>query len=135
MTDQAYLTRKLKHYNEWLLDNTREFGKPYPGFPEDQKAAKRKTSVIKETPVVAPVKRKKGKSVMKIETVGIKAAKIARAPKAGTKQAKAIEIVRTLGVGAKADAIAKIMSDLSMSKAGATTYFHNARNALATEAR
>ena len=31
-----YIDRKLKHYNEWLLDNKRLFTEVYPGFPEDK---------------------------------------------------------------------------------------------------
>ena len=34
----AYMDRKLAHYNVWLVDNSREAGKPYPGFPEDMQA-------------------------------------------------------------------------------------------------
>ena len=30
-----YIDRKLKHYNEWLIDNKRPFTDKYPGFPED----------------------------------------------------------------------------------------------------
>ena len=30
---QSYGTRKLAHYNEWLLNH--ELGENYPGFPED----------------------------------------------------------------------------------------------------
>jgi len=134
MTDQAYLTRKLKHYNEWLLDDKREFGKPYPGFPEDNKKPSRKKAPVTIAPV-APLKREKGKkmnSVMKIEATGVKMTKLSRGPKAGTKQAKAIDIVKVVGVDNKAGAIEKIMSELSMSKAGATTYFHNAKNLLAS---
>ena len=31
-----YIDRKLKHYNEWLIDNKRSFTEVYPGFPEDE---------------------------------------------------------------------------------------------------
>lgn len=31
----AYYERKHQHYNAWLMDDSREFGVPYPGFPED----------------------------------------------------------------------------------------------------
>jgi hypothetical protein len=42
--------------------------------------------------------------------------------------------VRKLGVEQKAQAIDTIMHDLGMSKAGATTYFHNSRHTIAREA-
>lgn len=129
------LTDRLNHYNDWLLDDKREFTSIYPGYPGDK--GKKPTTVVVEKPKSAPVKREKGrKSVMSIQTVGIKVARstVTKAPKAGTKQAKAIEIVRKLGVEQKAQAIEAIMSELSMSKAGATTYFHNSRHTLAREA-
>lgn len=126
------LTDRLNHYNDWLLDDKREITSTYPGYPGDK--GKKPTTTKVEKPKVAPVKPKKGKSVMKIETVGVKVAKVSRGPKAGTKQAKAIEIVRVLGVSAKNESIEKIMADLGMSKAGATTYFHNARHFLTAEA-
>ena len=73
---QAYLTRKLKHYNEWLMDNDRDFTKPYPGFPEDKAGkipTRKQTNVV---PVSKPVVKKptKGKKTMSINTVGIKIA-------------------------------------------------------------
>lgn len=129
------LTDRLNHYNDWLLDDKREFTSIYPGYPGDK--GKKPTTVVVEKPKSAPVKREKGrKSVMSIQTVGIKVARstVTKAPKAGTKQAKAIEIVRKLGVEQKAQAIEAIMSELSMSKAGATTYFHNSRHSIAREA-
>lgn len=129
------LQDRLNHYNDWLMDDKRDFASTYPGYPGDK--GKKPTTVVVEKPKVAPVKRpKKGKSVMSIETVGIKVARttVNKAPKTGTKQAKAIEIVRKLGVEQKAQAIDAIMSELSMSKAGATTYFHNSRHTIAREA-
>ena len=132
------LQDRLNHYNDWLMDDKRDFGSTYPGYPGDKAQKPSKTKV--EKPIVAPVKpvkpSKKGKSVMSIQTVGVKVARstVKKAPKAGTKQAKAIEIVRKLGVEQKAQAIESIMSELSMSKAGATTYFHNSRHTLAREA-
>ena len=122
-------------FRSWLMDEKREFPSVYPGYPADK--GKKPTTVVVEKPKVAPVKREKGrKSVMKIETVGVKVARstVAKVAKTGTKQAKAIEIVRKLGIEQKAHAIETIMSELSMSKAGATTYFHNSRHALAREA-
>ena len=132
---QAEYTERLRHYNEWLMDDTRDVTSTYPGFPGDSK--KEKTTVMVDKPEVAPINPKKGsKNSMKIQNVGIKVARstISKGPKTGTKQAKAIEIVRKLGVEQKAQAIDAIMSELSMSKAGATTYFHNSRHTIAREA-
>ena len=132
---QAEYTERLRHYNEWLMDDTRDVTSTYPGFPGDSK--KEKTTVMVDKPEVAPINPKKGsKNSMKIQNVGIKVARstISKGPKTGTKQAKAIEIVRKLGVDQKAQAIDTIMHDLGMSKAGATTYFHNSRHTIAREA-
>ncbi len=128
---QEELTDRLRHYNEWLMDNTRDFTSTYPGYPKDIEG--KKTTVVVEKPAVAPIKPKKGsKFSMKIQNVGVKVAstQVMKRPKSGTKQSKAIEIVQAVGVTQKHDAIAKIMVDLAMSKAGATTYFHNAKHFL-----
>lgn len=128
------LQDRLNHYNDWLLDDKRDSGSTYPGYPGDK--AKKPSNVKVEKPKVAPVKTpKKGKSVMSIQTVGVKISRtaMAKAPKAGSKQAKANEIVMRIGVANKVQAIEAIMAEASMSKAGATTYFHNARHFLASQ--
>lgn len=130
---QRELTDRLKHYNEWLMDNTRDSTSIYPGYPADKK---KKPTKDKELTVVTPIKREKGsKMSMKIEAVGVKVSstRVLRGAKAGTKQAKAYEIVQKLGTTDKSVAIEAIMAELSMSKAGATTYFHNAKNFLASQ--
>ena len=129
------LTDRLNHYNDWLMDDKRDFGSTYPGYPGDK--AKKPTATVVEQPAVAPIKRKKGvKAVMNIETTGVKVMKtrVTRGPKAGTKQAAANKIVAYLGTHEKAEVIQEIMRKLDMSKAGATTYFHNAKRFLATPA-
>lgn len=129
------LQDRLNHYNDWLLDDKRDQGTTYPGYPGDK--AKKPTEIVVETPTVAPIKRKKGsEAVMKIENVSVKmmSTSVSRGPKAGTKQAAANKIVAFLGTHEKNDVIKEIMEKLSMSKAGATTYFHNAKRFLATPA-
>lgn len=128
------LTDRLNHYNDWLMDDKRDSGSTYPGYPGDQ--GKKSTKIVVEKPVVAPVKQKKGvKAVNKIETVGVKMMKtrVTRGPKAGTKQDCANKLVAKLGTTDKHAVISEIMAQLSMSKAGATTYFHNAKNFLASQ--
>jgi hypothetical protein len=127
------LTDRLNHYNDWLMDDKRDSGSTYPGYPGDK--GKKPTATVVEKPVVAPIKRKKGvKAVMNIETVGVKMMKtrVTRGPKAGTKQDAANKLVAYLGTADKAGVIEQIMQKLDMSKAGATTYFHNAKRFLAT---
>ena len=126
------LQDRLNHYNDWLMDDKRDFGTTYPGYPGDK--TQKPTRAKVEQPVIKPVKTpKKGKSAMSIQTVGVKVSRTAmvKAPKAGSKQAKANEIVQRIGVANKSQAIEAIMAEASMSKAGATTYFHNARHFLA----
>lgn len=125
-TYHNYLDRKLAHYNAWLLDSKREFGKPYPGFPEDMKKGKKMQSpVIADMAATlsgakaAPAKAKPAKA---------KAARKSEGPKAGTKSQLAVEIYKRLA-GDKAAVIAAIQDELKMSLAGATTYFYNAKKA------
>ena len=121
LNDPDYGTRKLAHYNVWLLDPNR---KPYPegrypGFPEDvereqalaaykqefvQRAAKPKSEKAPKAPRVKRAKRTEGP----------------------TKQDRAVEIYRELA-GDKATVISAIQERLGMSLAGATTYFYNAK--------
>ena len=113
-----YMTRKLEHYNKWLLDPKREFGKPYAGFPEDlvkpKRAVKAVAAPAKAVAKAAPAKKTKKRA--------------ARAGNGPTKQMLANEIFARLG-GDKAAVIAAIQLDLGMSLAGATTYFYNAKKA------
>ncbi len=63
---QAEYTERLRHYNEWLMDDTRDVTSTYPGFPGDAK--KEKTTIVVEKPEVAPIKSTKGsKNSMKIQ--------------------------------------------------------------------
>lgn len=108
-----YGTRKLAHYNAWLLDPKREFGKPYPGFPEDLEAPKAKKRVAKVTDKVT----KKGKVAVKAK----------RAAKGGTKLEKAKALFKANMKLSRENMIGLFMEQLQMSKAGATTYYYNAQ--------
>jgi len=124
-----YLDRKLAHYNVWLLDKHREIGKPYPGFPEDKQGSPvkmlgRKVNAFEQ--LDHDLKARKV-STPKAE----KAPKVAKEPRAPrtsgpTKADRALEIFKRLG-GDKQAVIAAIKDELSMSDAGATTYFYNAK--------
>lgn len=115
-----YLQRKLDHYNAWLLDDKREMGKPYPGFPEDVKL--KAGRAVLQAEAKAKVEAKAAKAAKP------KAVKAKRAPKASgpTKQERAVEIYKRLS-GDKAQVISTIQTELGMSVAGATTYFYNAK--------
>jgi hypothetical protein len=114
MYNSEYGTRKLAHYNAWLLNPNRPDGERYPGFPEE---------------VIVTAAR--ARMVAKLHVARKATPARVRAPKeikAGTKLAQAVDIFRKLG-GDKAAVIAEIQVACSMSLAGATTYFYNAKKA------
>ena len=122
-----YCTRKLAHYNAWLLDTKREFGKPYPGFPEELKLAKKGKKV--ESPVIGNMAAVLSGTAKAPKATAKRAArKGSEGPKAGTKSQLAVEIYKRLA-GDKAAVIQAIQDELKMSLAGATTYFYNAKKA------
>lgn len=127
-----YMSRKLAHYNEWLLDKNREFGKPYPGFPEDLKLAKlakgkkMPSNVIADmTQVLTGAKAAPAASKAKAKA---KVAKKSDGPRAGSKGEAALAIYKRLN-GDKSAVISAIQAELGMSVAGSTTYFYNAKKA------
>jgi len=131
----AYLDRKLAHYNVWLVDNSREAGKPYPGFPEDKQARPVKFRMKNMQTMNAfqqydhdMAERRAASSLVAKAEKAPKVAKEPKAPRASgpTKADRALEIFKRLG-GDKAAVIAAIKDELSMSDAGATTYFYNAK--------
>lgn len=124
---QQELTDRLKHYNDWLMDNNRPMDSTYPGYPADKK--KKAVKAMNVVPIRNVTSEEK---TMKIQAVGVKVSRTAfmKAPKPGSKQDVANQIVQRIGVSNKHQAIEAIMQEASMSKAGATTYFHNARHFL-----
>jgi hypothetical protein len=127
-----YCQRKLDHYNAWLCDTKRKIGLPYEGFPEDdefltQAGVGMESTVIQdmvdtltETKVVPESAKPERKRKSKAEKP------VARKAKEGSKAERAVDIFKRLG-GAKSEVIAAFMSELSMSQAGATTYFYNTK--------
>lgn len=125
----AYMDRKLAHYNAWLINNDREIGKPYPGFPEDKQPSAVKFRMKNMQTMNAFEQLDHDLKARKVsKPKAEKAPKVARAPRASgpTKADRALEIFKRLG-GDKAAVIAAIKDELSMSDAGATTYFYNAK--------
>lgn len=132
-----YLDRKLAHYNVWLLDKSRVAGKPYPGFPEDMQPSAVKFR-MKNMQVMnafeqhaSDMAERAAKSVAEKAEKPVKPPKVAKEPSAPrasgpTKADRALEIFKRLS-GDKAAVIAAIKEELSMSDAGATTYFYNAK--------
>lgn len=126
-----YLDRKLAHYNVWLVDNSREAGKPYPGFPEDKQARPVKFRMKNMQTMNAFEQFDHDMAQRSAKPKAEKAPKVAKEPRAPrasgpTKADRALEIFKRLS-GDKAAVIAAIKDELSMSDAGATTYFYNAK--------
>ena len=110
MINQTEYTARLAHYNAWLMDANREFGVPYPGYPEDKVA----------------------KNVVKVpKLVKAKAAPLVKAPRAKragtTKLDQAKALFKANVKLSRVNMIALFQEKLGMSKAGATTYFYNAQ--------
>lgn len=127
----AYMDRKLAHYNVWLVDNSREAGKPYPGFPEDKQARPVKFRMKNMQVMNAFEQLASDQAQRTAKPKAVKEPKVAKEPRAPrasgpTKADRALEIFKRLS-GDKAAVIAAIKDELSMSDAGATTYFYNAK--------
>lgn len=122
-----YLTRKLEHYNKWLLDKTRPFGVPYAGFPEDLKPRKGKKM---PSNVIADMTQTLTKTKAAPAKASVKKAK--RAGASPTKGDLALQIYKRLN-GDKLTVINELQTGLGMSQAGATTYYYNAKKAAASE--
>lgn len=123
--DFDYGTRKLAHYNQWLMDPNRKLGTIYPGFPED--LARERGLELLKADVAKRNEAKVAKQAAKAASKGaVKAKRVSRRAGGRTKLDQAVEIFRERS-GDKAAVIADIQSKLGMSLAGATTYFYNAK--------
>ena len=121
-----YMSRKLAHYNEWLLDPKRDVSDgPYPGFPEDLAAGIRvkKSSEFGKPAAEKPAKKAAAKPAAK--PTAKKRAKREHGD-GPTKQELACKIYQRFA-GDKHATIEAIQMELGMTPAGATTYFYNAR--------
>ena len=127
-TDWEYGNRKLAHYNKWLLDPKRESGTIYPGFPEDlqreRALAKLKAEVTANTAAKADRPKIPAKAPVKVKRT--------RTTEGPTKLDQAVELMRANPQFSKVEFIELFRNKLSMSQAGATTYFYSASKALRT---
>jgi hypothetical protein len=129
-TDQDYGSRKLDHYNKWLLDPKRPSGERYPGFPEDVMTEKARAKIIAEYTAKAEARaaakdlpEKKKKASVKKPVSG---AKKAKSLPGESKLDKAIVIFERIGDN-KAVVIETIQKECGMTPLGAQTYYYNAR--------
>lgn len=121
-----FLSRKLAHYNQWLMDPNRsvEDG-PYPGFPEEIALVQSRKQLAAEMNVrnVSKETAKADRGAPPRKERKVRARKEGAGP---SKQDRAVEIYKRLN-GVKGDVIQMIQSELGMSLAGATTYYYNAK--------
>lgn len=124
--------RRLDHYNKWLLDNNRPFGQVYPGYPDEvvenkndsySEVPEQSAQVSNETVALKPKKSHNRRIVNKI----MKGSEMSKV----TKLSQATEIVKASA--SKADALAKIMEALGVTKSNAFVYYTKATKATGTE--
>ena len=123
-----YLTRKLKHYNEWLMDPKRDLKipKPYPGFPEDLIYKQAIESLREDYTQRQEAKKPETPTVVKEKKTRAKRAKKAEGP---SRQILAQEIYKRLN-GDRAAVVQAIQDELGMPPGSAMTYFYNAKKSM-----
>lgn len=127
---------RLDHYNAWLLDHTREFGVPYPGFPGDL------VETVQDAPVFS------AKNTNKINKLARRKVTVDLGPKVShnthmlnkkgnemtkvTNLSKATEIVKAAidSRTPKAEILNLLVSELSVTRSNAFVYFTKATKAL-----
>lgn len=120
--DDSEGAKRLRHYNEWLLDPKRPFGgPPYPGYPEPKGKKKMPSNVIANMTEVLTKDKKAAPAKAA-------AKKTKRAGASPTKGELALQIYQRLN-GDKTQVLNELQTGLGMSLAGATTYFYNAKKA------
>jgi len=121
-----YLTRKLKHYNEWLMNPKRSLlAGPYPGFPED--ISYRETiQAMREDFQERRVVEEKQQEEKKLDKVKKPRAKKIAGP---SRLVQAQEIYKRLN-GDRASVVQAIQDELGMPAGSAMTYFYNSKKAL-----
>jgi hypothetical protein len=119
-----FCSRKLAHYNKWLLDPKREPGKTYGGFPEEQQllSGKKPKKVAVEVAPEPVVVAKKAK--VEVKSKPKKAKRMSG--ETPTKQQLALAIFNRIG-DKKQEVIAAIIAEIGMTPLGAQTYYYNCR--------
>ena len=127
---------RLDHYNAWLLDHSREFGVPYPGFPGDS------VETLQDAPVLEV------KKANKINKLAHRKVTVDVGPKVSyntdmlnkkgnemtkvTNLSKATDIVKAAidSRTPKAEILNLLVSELSVTRSNAFVYFTKATKAL-----
>lgn len=118
--------KRLDHYNKWLMDNTREFGKPYPGYPGDKNDSYSQKTVRNDRVLSVTVAKAPKKSYNNHITTNTQGSKMTKV----TNLSRATAIVKASAT--KAEALDKIVAELSVTRSNAFVYFTKASKALGT---
>ena len=149
--DWQGLQARLDHYNQWLMDPSRPFTSVYPGYPDTNKTDSYSAQVVStgEDSTVAKRTVKKSKKINKLahrnETVDLDSGasimdvsvekthteRISQMAKV-TNLSRATEIVKASA--SKAEALEKIVAELSVSRSNAFVYYTKAHKALVGDA-
>lgn len=130
MKDPDPGTRRLAHYNNWLINEKKTPEERYPGFPEDVHLRSARQRLMEE---YVEKKAEKAKEVKpKAEKKTAPKAKRAKSAPGESKQEKAFAIFKRIGDN-KAVVIAAIQEECSMTPLGAQTYYYAARKHFATQ--
>jgi hypothetical protein len=148
--DPQEYTKRLAHYNAWLMSEKPFQGVPYPGFPADVKAGKKvpepvytltadeietakpraNTKVVKPNTKVVKPKAKKvkpRKTVAKKKTAKARVVKKQALGASRSKLAQAREIFATHHNLSRDNIIALFMSQLGLKQPSANTYYYNVK--------
>lgn len=122
-----YLDRKLKHYNQWLMDPKRDLKipKPYPGFPEDLEHQRGIESLRNDFSKRQEVKEKQQNEISVDKPKKVRVKKV----EGPSRQVQAQEIYKRLN-GDRTTVVQAIQDELGMPPGSAMTYFYNAKKAV-----
>jgi hypothetical protein len=127
---------RLDHYNAWLMDHSREFGVPYPGFPGDS------VETVQDVPVFSV------KNTNKINKLAARKVTVDLGPKVshntrmlnkkGNEMTKVTNLSRATDIvkaaidsrTPKAEILNLLVSELSVTRSNAFVYFTKATKAL-----
>jgi hypothetical protein len=127
---------RLDHYNAWLMDHSREFGVPYPGFPGDS------VETLQNVPVFSV------KNTNKINKLASRKVTVDLSPKVshntdmlnkkGNEMTKVTNLSRATDIvkaaidsrTPKAEILNLLVSELSVTRSNAFVYFTKATKAL-----
>jgi hypothetical protein len=127
---------RLDHYNAWLMDHSREFGVPYPGFPGDS------VETLQDVPVFSV------KNTNKINKLASRKVTVDLGPKVshntdmlnkkGNEMTKVTNLSRATDIvkaaidsrTPKAEILNLLVSELSVTRSNAFVYFTKATKAL-----